>query len=78
MIVILLSKKIQEYMYVYRKNSYQKFDQKLKKTRYYYCNRFLNILTLIFQTVFTSNLEVSSLFSLMVFISKKIIKFNTI
>lgn len=38
MIVILLNKKIQEYMYVYRKNSYQKFDQKLKKTRYYYCN----------------------------------------
>lgn len=31
MIVILLSKKIQEYMYVYRKNSYQKFDQKNKK-----------------------------------------------
>lgn len=31
MIVILLSKKIQEYMYVYRKNSYQKFDQKIKK-----------------------------------------------
>lgn len=31
MIVILLSKKIQEYMYVYCKNSYQKFDQKLKK-----------------------------------------------
>lgn len=31
MIVILLSKKIQEYMYVCRKNSYQKFDQKNKK-----------------------------------------------
>lgn len=31
MIVILLSKNIQEYMYVYRKNSYQKFDQKIKK-----------------------------------------------
>lgn len=31
MIVILLSKKIQEYMYVYCKNSYQKFDQKIKK-----------------------------------------------